>query len=222
MHKPELPVVLALLLLGGCARSASLDGEVRLERGSGGAGPAPGITVRLVPESEPFRSEWQAAVAAFQAAAAPLVEQQRAADRLAEQARRAWDRAVATPGTSGVGLSQWNRSAAGRRWERELWGEVRRTSLLAAAARQRVQAVAARHAAAAESLLLRHATHETVSDETGQYILAQVPPGKAYVYARLQLPEREFIWFRIVEIGSGRHRLDLSERSAGGWPFAAS
>jgi hypothetical protein len=121
-----------------------------------------------------------------------------------------------------VGLSQWNRSAAGRRWERELWGEVRRTALLAAAARQRVQAAVARHAAEAEALLLRHATHETASDETGRYILTQVPPGKAHVYARLQLAEREFIWFHGMQLGGGRHRLDLSEHNTGGWPFSAT
>lgn len=221
MRQPARPVLLTLLLLGACTRSASLDGVVWLERGPG-TGPAPRITVRLVPESEAFLREWQAALAAFQEAVRPLLEQQQAADRTAEQARRTWDRAVATPGASGVGLTQWNRSTAGRRWERELWGEVRRTSRLAAAARQRVEALVARHATEAEALLVRHATREAVADETGRYILTQVPPGKAHVYARVRLQDRDLVWFRPVELGSGRQRLDLSERSVGGWPFAAT
>ncbi len=218
MRAPRLPALLPILLLAACARSATLEGEVRWERPPDV--PAARVTVRLVPESEAFLREWSAAVEAFQTALRPAQEQQRAAERLAERARQAWDRAVATSGTSGVGLSQWNRSAAGRRWERALWREVRRTSRLAAAARKRLEALAAEHGAQAELLLLRHATREVVTDAEGRYILTGLPAGKVHLYARLPVGERGLVWLRAMELRPGRHRLDLSEQTAGGWPFA--
>jgi hypothetical protein len=174
----------------------------------------------VVPLGEAFDREWGPALDAFREALRPALERQRAAERVAEQARRTWDRAVAVQGTSGVGLSQWNKSTAGRRAERGLWAEVQRTSVSAFEARQRVLQILSRQSQQAEAMLKRYASHEVMSDGDGRYLVTQLRPGRAYLYARLRVSDRDITWFRLVEVRAGPQQLDLAESGSGGWPFA--
>jgi hypothetical protein len=221
MNRRRLVLFLSLsLLVAACGRTASVGGQVQVEGTPAPGKEMPRATVWLIPASDIFEGEWRSFVAALREALQPALERQRAAEHVAAQARRTWDRAVAVQGASGVGLSQWNRSTAGRHAERQLWSQVQRTSVAAFEARQRVLQTLARQSDQARDMLRRYASQEVVSNADGGYIVTKVRPGKAYLYASLRLPDRELTWFRLIEVRPGMQQVDLAERQVGGWPFA--
>jgi hypothetical protein len=207
-----------LVLLAACSRTGTLSGQI-----AAGTPGSQGVraVIWVIPVGETFDREWQPTLEAFQEAVRPALERQRAAERGAEQARRTWDRAVAVQGASGVGLSQWNKSTAGRRAERGLWADVQRTAVAAFEAQQRVRKIHTRQSEQAEAMLKRYASHEVLSDADGRYVITQLRPGRAFLYARLRLADRDITWFRPIEVQAGMQQLDLPESSAGGWPFAS-
>ncbi len=218
-ERPAIVLWIVLLLLAGCSPNGTLTGRISLESGPSPRGVA-GASVFLIPAGEAFEREWQPTVDGYRDVLRPALERQREAERVAEQARRTWDRAMATPGVSGVSLTQWNRSAAGRNWERQLWTQVQKTSVAAYEARQEALRVLSRQSQRAQTLLQRYAIREVTSGEDGRYQITQLRRGKTYVFARLKLADREVTWFRLVELTGGKQQLDLTERDAGGWPFA--
>ncbi len=218
-ERPAIVSWIVLLFLVACSPTGTVTGRISIESGPIQQGAA-GARVFVIPAGEAFEREWQPTVDGYREVVRPALERQRAAERAAEQARRTWDRAMATPAVSGISLSQWNRSAAGRQWERQLWTRVQRTAIAAYEARQQALQVLSRQSERAQALLQRYAIREVTSGEEGQYLITELRPGKAYLFARLKLPDRDVIWFRLVELTGGRQQVDLTERDAGGWPFA--
>jgi hypothetical protein len=58
-----------------------------------------------------------------------------------------------------------------------------------------------------------------LTDERGHYVLAGLPTGKAYLFARFTVGSRTLVWFRPVQVRSGVQQVDLTEANSGGWPF---
>jgi len=78
---------------------------------------------------EAFEREWADAVAVFRQDVAPAVEAQKAAERQSDEARLAWDRAVASRGKAGAQRGRWTlalreAAAAG---SQERWRNLRAT-----------------------------------------------------------------------------------------------
>ena len=214
-------VLAVLLAFAGCSRSGALSGDVVVRNASGDVSRGARISVYLVLPSEAFEREWAEAVAAFRQEVAPAAEAQAAAERRSEEARLAWDRALAARGKAGVGRGRWTlalrESAAAGSHER--WRNLRATEGLVFQAKKRVWDIVRRHEEQAQALVEKHAAQRVQSDETGHYVLVKVPTGKAYVYARLREKKDDFVWFVPVEIQSGTQHADLTQDNQRRWPF---
>ena len=214
-------VLAVLLAFAGCSRSGALSGDVVVRNASGDVSRGARISVYLVLPSEAFDREWAEAVAAFRQEVAPAAEAQAAAERRSEEARLAWDRALAARGKAGAQRGRWTlalrESAAAGSHER--WRNLRATEGLVFQAKKRVWDIVRRHEEQAQALVEKHAAQRVQSDETGHYVLVKVPAGKAYVYARLREKKDDFVWFVPVEIQSGTQHADLTQDNQRRWPF---
>ena len=214
-------VLAALLTLSGCSRSGALSGDVVVRNASGDVSRGARISVYLVLPSEAFEREWAEAVAAFRQEVAPAAEAQKAAERQSEEARLAWDRALAARGKAGVQRGRWTlalrESAAAGSHER--WRNLRATERLVFQARKGVWEIVRRHEERAQALVEKHAAQRVQTDETGRYVLVRVPAGKAYVYTRLREKKDDFVWFVPVEIQAGTQHADLTQDNQRRWPF---
>jgi hypothetical protein len=216
-------VLLALLLvIAGCSRSGALSGDVIVRTAAGEMVRGARISVQLVPSTETFEREWADAIAVFRHEVAPAADAQRAAEQKAEQARLAWTRALTARGKERVRGGQWtlslrDTSTAG---SPELWRSVRATEAQVFQARKRVEEIVRKHDALAVSLLDKHVTQRVQTDETGRYVLVKIPPGKAYLAARLRAGRAQYVWFIPLQIQGGAQPLDLTEKDQGDWPFA--
>jgi hypothetical protein len=214
-------VLAVLLAFAGCSRSGALSGDVVVRNTSGDVSRGARISVYLALPSEAFEREWAEAVAAFRQEVAPAAEAQAAAERRSEEARLAWDRALAARRKAGVGRGRWTlalrESAAAGSHER--WRNLRATEGLVFQAKKRVWDIVRRHEEQAQALVEKHAAQRVQTDETGHYVLVKVPAGKAYVYARLREKKDDFVWFVPVEIQSGTQRVDLTQDNQRRWPF---
>lgn len=211
----------ALLTLGGCSRTGVLTGDVVVRNAVGDVSRGTRISVYLVVPSEAFEREWADAVAAFRQDVAPAVEAQKAAERQSDEARLAWDRAVASRGKAGAQRGRWTlalreTAAAG---SQERWRNVRATEGVVFQARKRVWEILRAHEATAHTLVEKHAVQRVQTDETGHYVLVKVPTGKAYIYARLRERKEDFVWFLPVEVETGRQRADLTQDNQRRWQF---
>ena len=214
-------VLAAVLTLSGCSRSGTLSGDVVVRNASGDVSRGARISVYLVLPSEAFEREWADAVAAFRQEVAPVVEAQRAAERQSEEARLAWDRALAARGKAGARRGQWTlalreMAAAG---SQERWRNVRATEGLVFQARKRAWDIVRKHEEQAQVLVEKHAAQRVQTDETGHYVLVKVPTGKVYVYARLREAREDFVWFVPVEIQTGTQQGNLTQDNQRRWPF---
>jgi PAS domain-containing protein len=214
-------VLAVLLAFAGCSRSGALSGDVVVRNASGDVSRGARISVYLVLPSETFEREWAEAAAAFRQEVAPAAEAQQAAERRSEEARLAWDRALAARGKAGARRGRWTlalrESAAAGSQER--WRTVRATEGLVFQARKRVWDIVRKHEEQAQALVEKHAAQRVQTDETGRYVLVKVPAGKAYVYARLREKREDFVWFAPVEIRAGTQQADLTQDNQRRWPF---
>ena len=215
-------LILAILLtLSACSRTGAVSGDVVFRNASGDVSRGARISVYLVLPSEAFEREWADAVAAFRQEVTPAVEAQKAAERQSEEARLAWDRALAARGKTGAQRGRWTlalrESAAAGSQER--WRNVRATESLVFQARKRTWDIVRKHEAQAQALVEKHAAQRVQTDETGHYVLVKVPTGKAYVYARLREKKEDCVWFLPFEIETGTQRADLTQDNQRRWPF---
>ena len=211
----------AVLVLSGCSRSGTLSGDVTV-RSSGDVTRGARISVFLVVPSDAFEREWADALAAFRKEVAPAAEAQKAAVHQAEEARLAWDRALAARGKTGARRGQWtltlrDSSTAG---SQQLWRNVRGTEALAFQARKRVWEIVRGHEERAHALIEKHATQRVQTDETGHYVIVKVPIGTAYVYARLRDKTVDSVWFLSIQVEAGSQRADLTPDNQRTWSFA--
>ncbi len=214
-------VLAALLILCGCSRTGALSGDVAVRNAVGDVSRGARISVYLVLPSESFEREWADIVAAFRKEVAPALDAQKTAERQSDEARLAWDRALAARGKAGARRGRWTltlreTAAAG---SQERWRQVRATEVLLFQARKRVWDIVRRHEEQAHALVERHAAQRVQTDETGRYVLVKIPTGHAYVYARLREKQEDFIWFVPVEVQTGTQRVDLTQDNQRHWPF---
>jgi len=179
------------------------------------------VSVFLVTSSDAFEGEWDEAVRAFREEVAPAMDAQSAAEYKAAEARLAWDRALAARGKSGWRRGPWtltlrNTSAAG---SQERWNAVRATDGLVFQARKKVWEIVRTHEDRAHEVMQKHAAQRVQTDETGHYVLVNVPTGNAYVYARWREGKKDFFWFIPIEIRSGTQSVDLTQDNQRRWPF---
>jgi hypothetical protein len=215
-------VLAALLTLCGCSRTGVLTGDVVVRNAVGDVSRGTRISVYLVVSSEAFEREWADAVAAFRQDVAPAVEAQKAAERQFDEARLAWDRAVASRGKAGAQRGRWTlalRETAAAAGSQGRWRNVRATEGVVFQARKRVWEILRTHEATAHTLVEKHAVQRVQTDESGHYVLVKVPAGKAYIYARLRERKEDFVWFLPVEVETGTQRADLTQDNQRRWQF---
>lgn len=205
-------LVAALLALVACSRSGSLYGDVSVSAPPRAGNPAARLSLRLIPITPGFERDWTAIQAAFQEAMAPVQRTKVEAAAALEQARLAWDRSLAAP----RGRHQSPEAAAR---QRELWRQVRGAEQHLTLANGRVRDVGRTYDLRGIALMEQHTAQLVQTDETGHYLVAALPAGASYLYARLAVGDRTLVWFRRVQMQSGMQRMDLSEANSGGWPF---
>lgn len=210
-----------LLALWGCSRSGALSGDVVVRTPSGETGQGARISVFLILSSDAFEREWGEAVTAFRDDVAPAMEAQRGAEHRAKEARLAWDRALASRGRAGSRRGPWTITLrdSGTSGSQELWRRVRVTDGLLFQARKRVWEIVRTHEEQAHALARKHAAQRVQTDETGHYVLVNVPTGRAYVYTRWREAKADFVWFVPIEIQTGTQRADLTQDNQRHWPF---
>jgi hypothetical protein len=211
-----------LLAVAGCSRSGALSGDVAVRTAAGGLVRGARIGVQLVSSTDTFEREWADAIALFRQEVAPAADAQKAAERKAEQAKLAWTRALTARGKERARGGQWTLSLrdTNTAGSQELWRNVRATESQVFHARKRVEDIVRKHDAQAVVLLDKHATQRVQTDEAGRYVLVKIPPGKAYLAARLRVDRAQVVWFMPLQIQGGTQQLDLTEKDQGGWPFA--
>lgn len=215
-------VTLAVVLtLFGCSRSGTLSGDVTVRNSLGEVVRGARISVFLVVPTETFEREWGDALLAFRQEVAPAAQAHKAAAHHAEEARLAWDRALAASGKHSGRRGQWtltlrDSNTAG---SQQLWRNVRGTEAVAFQARKRVWEIVRRHEEQAHLIIEKHAAQQVQTDETGHYVIVKVPTGNAYVYARLREKTADSVWFLPIQIETGTQRADLTPDNQRRWSF---
>lgn len=216
-------VLATLLALFGCTRTGALSGDVVVRNAVGDVSRGTRISVYLILPLEAFEREWADAVTAFRQDVAPALEAQKAAERQLDEARLAWDRALASRGKAGAQRGRWTltlrESAAAGSQER--WRNLRATEGAVFQARKRVWDIIRTHEERAHALVEKHAAQRVQTDETGHYVLVKVPTGKVYLYARLREKKADFVWFLPFDIETGTQRADLTQDNQRRWSFAS-
>lgn len=217
--KAKAVCAVTFLILAACSRSGTVYGDVFIPAHSGEVQRAARINVLAVPATEGFEREWSGVLAVFQEEVEPARQAQKVAADSAEAAKLAWDKSLAgrakvrTAANRRIRLSQMSTQ------DRHLWNQMLAAENRLFKAKSRVKEIARKHDAQATSLLDRHMAQRVLTDENGHYILAGVPAGKAYVYARFTVGDRTLVWFRPVHVRSRPQQVDLTAANSGGWPF---
>jgi len=215
--KGLIAALLALFVLGGCSRSTSLSGEIRIRSAAGEAGPPPRTAVLVVRSTPALDATWAERIAAFQAAAAPLRSAVEKATQASVQARKTWDRAVASRG--GRVISNPQAVPASRGWERLLWLQVRDADARLVQAKRQLRELSAEHGRQAEALLEANAQERVATDETGHFVVAGIALGPALIYAHAHTRDQDVAWLVPLTLKGGLQELVLSEDSPNVWPF---
>ena len=208
-----------LVFLAACSRSGTLYGDILVQTPSGSLDRAARITVLAVPATEAFEREWASAVAAFQFEVGPARQAQKAATTSAEEVRLAWDKSLAARGSGRTCASRRVRLSWMSTQNRQAWSQVLAAEDRLFKVKRRVWEIARKHDLLAVALLDRHTAQRVLTDEKGHYVLAGVPGGKGYLYARFPAGERTLVWFHAVEMRGRPQQVDLTEANIGGWPF---
>jgi hypothetical protein len=211
-------VAVAVLGLAACSRSGTVYGDIVVQTRPGKVDRAARINVLGVPATQGFERDWASAVAAFQVEIGPARQAWKAAADSAEEARLAWDKSLAARGGARPGTSRRSRRGMSAQ-ERHLWNQMRAAEDRVFKAKSRMWETARRHDALAVALLQKHTEQRVLTDENGHYVLAGLPAGKGYVYARFTVGDRTLVWFRSVEVRGRPRQVDLSEANVGDWPF---
>ena len=175
------------------------------------------ISVSAIHPTEAFEHDWAEGLAAFQAEVEPARKAQQAAAASVEEARMAWDRAIAA-GRSGAAGRRHRAPQASVR-ERQLWEQLRAAELVLFQTKSRVWEVARKHDGRAESLVAKHTAQRVQTDANGHYVLVGLPAGTAILYARVPGGDQMQVWFIPVQVRAGVQQLDITEANRGGWPF---
>lgn len=210
-----------LVALSGCSRSGTLSGDVTARTTSGDAIQGTRMSVFLVLPSEVFEREWAETVATFKKEVAPAAAAQKAAEHQAEEAKLAWDRALAASGKTSARRGQWTLAFGDSRpaGSQQHWRNVRWTQGRAFQARKRVWEIVQKYEEHAHALVEKHAKQRVQTDETGHYVIVKVPAGKAYVYARLRDKSTDAVWFLPIQVETGTQRADLTPENQRHWSF---
>ncbi len=208
MGKIPCLLVTFAFLLSACSQSGSLLGDMIIQKAPGVELRPGRLSVQAILATEAFTQEWATALAAYRTEVEPARRAEEAATKALEQARWEWDQAVAAP----RGRHKLARTAA-----RE--GDLRAAEHGLSQARRRVWEVARAHDLRAVTLLDKHTAQLVQTDGNGHYVIAGLPVGPAYLYARITAGGRSRIWFCPVRVRAGVQRVDLTEANSGGWPF---
>lgn len=209
----------ALVFLAACSRSGTLYGDIFVHARSGTVDRAARINVLAIPATEAFEREWASAVAVFQAEVGPARQAQKAASDSAEEVRLAWDKSLAARGAGRTSTSRRIRLSWMSTQDRQAWNQVLAAEDRLFKVKRRVWEIARKHDLLAVALLERYTAQRVLTDENGHFVLAGVPRGKGYLYARFPVGESTLVWFRAVEVRGRPQQVDLTEANVGGWPF---
>jgi hypothetical protein len=205
-------LLIALLVCASCARTGSVSGTVTVPVRTGRENPAARLRVRAIPATAAFAHDWETALADFQRELEPVRRTSQEVAAALGQARLAWDRAVATRRGG-----HWSPQAGGQ--ERVLWRELIEAERRLHQAHGREEEVIRRHDLLGVAVLDRHTTQEVLTDASGEFLVAGLPTGTAYLYTRLVVEGRALVWLRPVRVRAGVQRMDLTEATLGDWPF---
>ncbi len=210
----KLPGLLLCILLAAvaCARAGTLEGTVVVPGAADHPPPATRLRLGAVATSPAFERDWATARAAFHADLVPVRQAEAQAGAALEQARLAWDRAVATPRSRGEARGSAAQVGA-------LWRQLRGREAARARAQRRVAEVARQHGEQALTLLEGQTVQAVETDGTGHYLFSGLPRGRLYLYVRVLVGGQPQVWFRAVQVGRGVQQVDLTEADRDGWPF---
>jgi hypothetical protein len=211
--------VAALVFLAACSRSGTLYGDIFAQTRSGTVERAARINVLAIPATEAFEREWASVVAAFRVEVGPARQAQQAATDSVQEVKLAWDKSLTARGSGRTGASRRVRLSWMSTQDRQAWSQVLAAEDRLFKVKRRVWEIARKHDLLALALLDRHTAQRVLTDENGHFVLASVPGGKGYLYARFPVGERTLVWFRAVEVRRRPQQVDLTEANIGGWPF---
>lgn len=214
LRKIDGLLLIILLVCVSCARTGTVSGTVTVPVRSGRENPAARLRVRAIPATAAFERDWETVLADFHRELEPVRRTSQEVAAALGQARLAWDRAVATRRDG-----HWSPQAGGQ--ERVLWRELIEAERRLHQARRREEEVIHRHDLLGVAVLDRHATQEVLTDASGEFLVAGLPTGTAYLYTRLVVEGRDLVWFRPVRVRAGVQRMDLTEATLGDWPFVS-
>jgi hypothetical protein len=217
MLRKQLALALATIaaLTASCSRTGSVMGEVVVTTPSGGEQHAAHVTLLAIQATKTFEQDWRATVAAFEEELAPARQRRDEAAQSLESARLVWTKAVGTPPPD----SRRRHGVLVSARHRELWAAIRAAERRLAAAERRMREIGQQHDPLGAAIVERHATQRIETDAMGHYVFAALPTGPVYLYARLTLAKRSWLWFKPLTVRSGIEHLDLVSANAGGWPF---
>ncbi len=197
-----------LLFLSACSQPGSLLGDVIILVAPGHESRPARLSVQAVAATAAFNRDWAAALTAFQGEMEQARQEQVKASQALEEARWTWDQAVAGPR---------NREKPARMAVRER--ELHAAENRVAQAKRRTWEVARTHDLRALTVLNLHTEQAVQTDGAGHYVLAGLPAGPAFLYARASAGGRTWIWFCPVRVRAGVQRIDLTDANSGNWPF---
>ncbi len=210
-----LALMSIVALSAACSRTGNITGEIVVTTASGSEQRAAYATVLAVPVTKTFEQDWRAAVTAFEEELAPARKGRDDAAQSLESARMAWSKAIGT--SPAGGRRRHGVLASGR--QRDLWAAVHAAERRLAAAESRMRDIGQKHDPLGAAVVERHATQRIETDAAGHYVFTALPAGPVYLYTRLTVAKRPFLWFRSVTVRPGIEHLDLVSANAGGWPF---
>jgi hypothetical protein len=208
------PVVLGVVLMGGCAQQAALSGDIVVPTPSGQLTQAADVEVALIPADAEFESSWAALLSQFRA------------DH--DRARSAWQSAW---------LSYREASAQRERISESYLKDVFNLSVAAEYGDAASLALRAVHRIDESREQLRHLTEtytrlalgairarqfvSTRTDANGHYEIRNVPPGRYYVFAGHETRAESQYWIVRAEIGPDPVELRLTDSNRN-WPLVAA
>ena len=209
-----VPVVLAVVLMGGCAQQAALSGDVVVPTPSGQLRQAANIEVTLIPADAEFESSWSTLLSQFR------VDYDRA--------RSAWQSAWLSYRDASARRERISESYLKDVFDRAAAAEYGTAATLALSAvhridesREQLKHLTETYTRLALGTIRARQSLTTRTDANGRYEIRNVPAGRYYVFAGYEtFAERQY-WIVPTEIGPDPVELRLTDSNRN-WPLIAA
>ena len=207
-------LLLAAVLLGGCAQQAALTGEVVPPTSTGQVRQAANIEVTLIAADADFERSWATLLTQFQSDY--------------ERARSAWQSAWSTYRDASAQRERISAAYLKDVFDRATSAEYGAAAKLALRAvhridesREQIKHLTETYTRLALSAIRSRRFLSTRTDANGRYEIRDIPPGRYYVFAGYETLEERQYWIVPAEIGPDAVELHLSGSNRN-WPLVAA